>query len=91
MILDVDKYKKVVTMLYTKSGTCLDRRAEGKRVGDQWSWYVQDIQNKKKSYMFVSSAELIRILAKKKKLYGYRFKIFGEKKLRGTKVFFEIK
>jgi hypothetical protein len=41
--------------------------------------------------MFVGSAELIRILAKKKKLYGYRFKIFGEKNLKGTKVFFEIK
>ena len=78
-------------MLYTKSGNYLDRLAEGKRVDDKWSWCVQYIQNKNKLYMFVDSAELIRILAKKKKLYGYRFKIFGETKLQGTNVFFEIK
>lgn len=65
--------------------------AEGKRVGKNCSWYVQDIQNKNKSYMFVDSAELIGFLAKDKKLYEYRFTIFGETKLRGTNVFFEIK
>ncbi len=91
MISDVDKYTKVVTMLYAKNGTCLDRRAEGKKVGDMWSWYVQDIRNKTKSYMRIDSVELISLLAKKKQIYGHRFQILGEKKLQGKKVFFEIK